>query len=96
MKFEKYDNIKNFDHKKTLNKFFYEGYLLNSVQWCVTEKAHGAHFDVAYDGLGEVEFWTRKRKLGKEENFNNYHRIRDNLLRVIRFSSAKRLSKNLF
>ena len=51
MKFEKYDNIKNYDHKKTLDKFFYEGHILNSVEWCVLEKIHGAHFDVAYDGF---------------------------------------------
>ena len=86
MEFERYDNIKNLNHKKTLDKFFFEGYLLDSVEWGVTEKVHGAHFDVAYDGLGDVEFWTRKRKLGKEENFNNYHTIREELIDYIKYA----------
>jgi len=84
MKFEKYEHIHNLDHKKTLDKFFYSGYLLDSVKWCVTEKVHGAHFDVAWNGLSEVEFWTRKRKVLAKENFRNYDRMRDYLANCIR------------
>ena len=83
MKFERYDDIKNSDHQRTLDKFFYGGHLLDRVKWCITEKVHGAHFDVVYDGLGEVEFWSRARKLSVKSNFNNYHRIRDELITCI-------------
>ena len=76
MKFEHYEGIKNSDHQKTLDKIYEQGWASPSRMWCVLEKVHGAHFDIAWDGLGEVEFWSRKRKLSKEENFNNYHRIR--------------------
>ncbi len=79
MNFERYKGIKHTDHKRTLDKFFYEGHLLDSVKWCVMEKVHGAHFDVVWDGSGEVEFWTRKTVLNGKANFNNYIRIRDEL-----------------
>ncbi len=84
MNFERYKGIKHTDHKRTLDKFFYEGHLLDSVKWCVMEKVHGAHFDIAWDGSGEVEFWTRKRKLKQKQNFNNYHRIREKLTQSIK------------
>lgn len=83
MKFEKYEHINNLNHKRTLDKFFYGGHLLDSVKWCVTEKVHGAHFDIACDYLGLVEFWSRKRKIPAKVNFRNYDRIRDHLAQCI-------------
>ncbi len=78
----------NSDHKKTLDKIYEQGGAFPSRKWCILEKVHGAHFDIAWDGISEVEFWTRKRKLPPEENFNNYHRIRDELINHIKRSYA--------
>ncbi len=81
MKFEIYDRMMNHDHKNTLDKIFEQGGAMPSRKWCITEKVHGAHFDIAWDGHNKelIEFWSRKRVLSKDKNFNNYHRIREYL-----------------
>jgi len=84
MKFEKYEGIKNTNHKKTLEKIYLEGGAIQSRVWCITEKVHGTHFDIAWDGIGEVEFWSRERKLPVEEDFYCYHVIRDYLRECIK------------
>ena len=85
MKFEVYDRMMNHDHQKTLDKIYEQGGAFPSRTWCLTEKAHGAHFDIAWDGIDkdDIRFWSRKRVLSKDENFNNYIKIRDALERCM-------------
>lgn len=82
MKFVKYPDIKNAigsGSKKTINKFFYEGCIDNSLMWCNTEKIHGSNLTIFCDG-DKVVFWTRKRVLSDKEDFYNYFRIKDDLV----------------
>lgn len=83
MKFEHYEGIHNSYHDNTLDKIYKEGGAFPSRKWSITEKVHGSHFDIAWDGVGEVEFWSRNRKLPPEENFYNYFRIKEYLAECI-------------
>ena len=68
-KFKKYSSIENHYQEGFLSKCPQE-----NIDWCVTEKIHGANFQVYYDGE-HLLLGSRNRFINTNENFNNLQNI---------------------
>lgn len=62
----------------SIENSYQQGFIERSPQeeywWCITEKIHGANFQVFYDG-NEIQLGSRNRFIKSDENFNNLHNI---------------------
>lgn len=78
MTFRKYNSIENSYRDKTVEKIKLLGYGTSKHGWIVTEKVHGANFQIATDGT-DVWFSSRNGRLDDDDNFYGYHRMKENL-----------------
>lgn len=68
-KFKKYSSIENHYQENFLTKCPQE-----KIAWCITEKIHGANFQVYYDGE-QILLGSRNRFIKDNENFNNLNNL---------------------
>lgn len=69
MKFKKYNSIENSYREFYINKIHEYG--LNSGDWVVSEKIHGANFSIWYDGIN-IKYAKRTSFIEEGEKFYNY------------------------
>lgn len=78
MTFRKYNSIENSYRDKTINLIKTMGLGSANVEWVVTEKVHGANFQISYDGE-TVTFSSRNGALSDDDSFYGYKRIAETL-----------------
>lgn len=74
MEFKKYPSIENHYQDKFIRRWIERNPELPNVSYIVTEKIHGANFQIMIDEHG-IEFASRNRILSPDENFNDYQNV---------------------
>ena len=74
MTFRKYNSIENSYRDKTVDLIRTLGLGSSQARWVVTEKVHGANFQVSFDGE-TVTFSSRNGALDVDDNFYGYKAI---------------------
>jgi Rnl2 family RNA ligase len=69
MKFKSYTEIENSYRTKTIDLIVEMGLSANTVEWCVTEKAHGSQYSIFYDGI-DLRPAKRSCLIAEDDNFN--------------------------
>lgn len=77
MKHRKYERIEGFWHKKTVDYFREKGFFDKEIEWCITEKVHGANFSFYLD-QDSMLFAKRSAFLQDGENFYQCNRMISN------------------
>ncbi len=74
MEFKKYPSIENHYQDKFIRRWIESIPELPNVSYIVTEKIHGANFQIMIDEHG-IEFASRNRTLSPDEKFNDYQNV---------------------
>ncbi len=72
--FKKYSSITNHFRKNTID-YWRDEFFDGTTSWLVTEKIHGANFQIMMGRDGVMRFGTRSGFLGEGDKFHNYREV---------------------